>query len=180
MYLASQDFTNDRRVEEETQSAYIQYSQRFDTRMPINAAVGVRYEKTDVSSTALVPVPTGMLWVANNEFSLQFGPRDFTSLEGDYDYVLPSLDFDIEVLDNVKLRASSGMSIGRPGSGDIQGGQTLNQLARIDVGSGQQGNPGAEAAGVDQHRPVGRVVLRRGRTTSRSATSTRTSTTTSA
>jgi TonB-dependent receptor len=141
MYLASSVFQNDRRVEEQSQSAFIQFSQTFDTRMPIHAAVGVRYEKTDVTSRALVPVPTGLLWVANNEFSLQFGPRDFTKLEGDYDYVLPSLDFDIEVLDNVKLRASYGVSIGRPAWGDIQGGRTLNQLARIDVGTGQQGNP---------------------------------------
>jgi TonB-dependent receptor len=44
--------------------------------------------------------------------------------------------------DSVKFRASYGESIGRPGWGDIQGGQTLNQLVRINGGTGQQGNPG--------------------------------------
>ena len=43
-------------------------------------------------------------------------------------------------------RGSYGETIGRPGWDDIQGGQTLNQLARIDGGTGDQGNPGAEAA----------------------------------
>ena len=42
----------------------------------------------------------------------------------------------------MKVRLSYGESIGRPGWGDIQGGQTLNQLARINGGTGQQGNPG--------------------------------------
>jgi TonB-dependent receptor len=42
----------------------------------------------------------------------------------------------------MKLRASVGKSIGRPGWGDIQGGQTLTQLARINGGTGAQGNPG--------------------------------------
>jgi TonB-dependent receptor len=40
------------------------------------------------------------------------------------------------------VRLSYGESIGRPNWGDIQGGQTLNQLARINGGTGAQGNPG--------------------------------------
>ena len=42
----------------------------------------------------------------------------------------------------MKVRASYGETIGRPGWGDIQGGQTLDQLARVDGGTGTQGNPG--------------------------------------
>jgi hypothetical protein len=39
--------------QEESQSAYVQFSQAFDTAMPIHAAVGVRYEYTlDVTSSA--------------------------------------------------------------------------------------------------------------------------------
>jgi TonB-dependent receptor len=142
MYEASDTYTTDRRVEEESQSAYLQYSHTFDTAMPINASLGVRYEKTEVTSSARVPSYTGIAWVAANEFSLQESGSTFTTLEGEYDYVLPSVDFDIGLLENVKLRASWGQSIGRPGWGDIQGGQTLNQLARINGGTGSQGNPG--------------------------------------
>ena len=141
MYEASPVFTTDRRVEEESQSAYLQYGHSFDVAMPMNVAVGVRYEQTDVTSKALVPTATGIVWVANNEFSVQFGAPGFTTLEGDYDYVLPSVDFDIALVDNVKMRASWGKSIGRPQWDQIQGGQTLNQLARINGGTGAQGNP---------------------------------------
>jgi TonB-dependent receptor len=79
--------------------------------------------------------------VANNEFSVQFGEPVFQTLKGDYDYVLPNLDFDIDVRDNLKLRASYGYSIGRPQWDQIQGGLTLDQLARINAGTGDQGNP---------------------------------------
>ena len=41
----------------------------------------------------------------------------------------------------MKLRASYGHSIGRPGWGDIQGGQTVSPLLRINGGSGSAGNP---------------------------------------
>ncbi len=141
LYLASDVFTTDRRTAEDSRSAYLQYSNTWDTAMPIHAAVGVRYESTDVRSTALVPTATGILWVANNEFSVQFGAPGYTTLTGDYSYLLPNLDLAIDLSETMKLRGSYGESIGRPGWGDIQGGQTLSQLARINGGFGAQGNP---------------------------------------
>ena len=141
-YRATDDYTTDRRTEEKSKSGFVQYSHTWDSAMPVHAAIGVRYEQTDVTSSALVPTPTGINWVANNEFSLVTSGSEFTTLSGDYSYVLPSFDFDVDVRENLKLRASVGKSIGRPGWGDIQGGQTLNQLVRINGGNGQQGNPG--------------------------------------
>ncbi|MDZ4814541.1 MAG: TonB-dependent receptor [Pseudomonadota bacterium] len=141
LYLASDVFTTDRRTEEKSKSAYVQYRTTWDLAMPVHAAIGVRYESTDVVSTALVPTATGIVWVANNEFSVQFGAPGYTTLGGSYDYLLPSLDIGVELSESMKLRGSYGESIGRPGWGDIQGGQTLNQLARINGGLGAQGNP---------------------------------------
>ncbi|HEY5807349.1 MAG TPA: TonB-dependent receptor [Povalibacter sp.] len=140
-YLASDVFGTDRRVEEKSKSAYVQFSQSWEWGKPMHATLGVRYEKTDVTSSALVPIATGIAWAGNNEFSVQFSDPDFTTLEGNYDYVLPDLDFSVDLTDDLKLRASYGESIGRPQWGDIQGGQTLNGLARINGGTGQQGNP---------------------------------------
>ncbi len=142
MFLPSSTFTTDRRVEEKSQSAFLQYIKDWDTAMPVRAAVGVRYEETKVTATALVPVAVGINWTAANEYPIQFaGTPGFTTLEGKYRHFLPSLDFDVDVTDRLKARASYGESIGRPGWGDIQGGQTLNALARVDGGTGQQGNP---------------------------------------
>ncbi len=143
MFSPSSTFTTDRRVEEKSQSAYLQYVKDWDWAMPMRSAIGVRYEETKVDAAALVPVATGINWTAANEYPIQFaGSPGFTSLSGRYKHFLPSLDFDVDVTDNIKARASYGESIGRPGWGDIQGGQTLNALARVDGGTGQQGNPG--------------------------------------
>ena len=68
-------------------------------------------------------------------------PRAFETTEGDYDYVLPSLDFAVDLTDSIKARASYGKSIGRPLWDEIQGGRTLDQLVRINGGTGAQGNP---------------------------------------
>jgi TonB-dependent receptor len=141
-YEASNVWGTDRRTKEESSSAYVQYSTTWDAAIPIHMAAGVRYEETDVTSSALVPIATGINWTGNNEFPVQFGAPDFTTLTGTYDYLLPSLDFAFDLRDNFKARLSYGESIGRPGWGDIQGGQTLSQLARIDGGTGAQGNPG--------------------------------------
>ena len=142
-HRASDDFTTDRTTEEKTDSAYLQWKWAFDIgSMPSNLRVGVRYEETKVNSSALVPISTGILWVGTNEFSVTQTEPDFTNLKGDYNYWLPNLDFNIEVRDGVILRASYSETIGRPGRGDIQGGQTLSTQARVDGGTGQQGDPG--------------------------------------
>lgn len=142
-FLATDDYTTDRLTDEESISAYLQYNRSFDIGdRPANVALGVRYEETDVTSSALVPTATGILWVAANEFSVQFEGTDFTTLSGKYDYVLPSVDFDVQLVDDVIVRASYSETIGRPGWGDIQGGQTIDQLIRIDGGLGRQGDPG--------------------------------------
>jgi TonB-dependent receptor len=142
-FCATDDFGTDRITNEESVSAYLQLNRAFEIGgRSANLAVGVRYEETDVTSSALVPIATEIRWAAANEFSVVFGDPDFTTLTGKYDYFLPSLDFKVEVVDDVVMRAAYSHTIGRPGWGDIQGGQTINQLIRIDGGDGQQGDPG--------------------------------------
>src|SRR3546814_12510297 len=96
--------------------------------MPLHVAVGVRYEETEVTSSALVPIPTGLVWAGNNEFTVQFGPDDFTTLRGKYEYWLPSLDLGLELTDSMILRGSYGHSIGRPQWNHLQGGQTIDRF----------------------------------------------------
>ncbi|MEK8033964.1 TonB-dependent receptor [Ideonella sp. DXS29W] len=141
LYRASNVFTTDRRVNEKSQSAFVQYSTDWEWGVPMGMAAGLRYEHTDITSKALVPIATGISWVSNNEFSVAFGAPEFTKLKGSYTYVLPSIDFDADITSKLKARVSYGESIGRPQWDYIQGGQTLNQLARIDGGTGSQGNP---------------------------------------
>ena len=140
-YVAPAEFTTDRLVTEKSLSGYVQYNKDWATAMPMHTSLGMRYEKTDVVSSALVPTATGISWQANNEYSVIFGAPGYTTLEGSYSYLLPSLDFDVDISKDLKFRASYGETIGRPGWGDIQGGQTLDGLARVAGGTGSQGNP---------------------------------------
>ncbi len=141
LYLPKTTFDTDQRTKEESKSLYLQFNTDWDTEWPLHTAVGVRYEKTDVVSTALVPTATSISWVSNNEFPVAFGDPAFTTLTGDYSHVLPTFDADMNIRPDVKVRLSYSHSIGRPRYDQIQGGTVLNTLARVDGGTGTQGNP---------------------------------------
>lgn len=140
-FKPSSDFTDDRRTQERSSSAFLQYSADWEWGVPMNAALGLRYERTRVNSQALVPTVSAIKWVSANEYELVKGTPDFTSLSGKYGYVLPSIDWEAELSSQVKVRASYGETIGRPGWDAIQGGKTLSDF-RFDGGAGNQGNPG--------------------------------------
>ena len=135
-------YDTDRRITEKTASPYIQFNTRFDA-FGRNAHIiaGIRYDRTSVNSSALVPIPVGTRWTGANEFALILGDRDFTRFTGRYDNWLPSIDFDIEPIDNVKLRASYSHTITRADYASLQGGLGLATNPSINNGSGTQGNP---------------------------------------
>jgi TonB-dependent receptor len=142
-FQANPDFTDtDRETKENSSSAFLQYSTAFDMGRPAHFAAGLRYEKTDVTSTALVPFPIGNVWLAANELGLTLSPTGgFTTLKGSYNFALPNLDFDVDLTSSLKARLSWGESIGRPGWGYLQGGQIVNTTARPIGGTATQGNP---------------------------------------
>lgn len=138
-------FTTDRRIQEKTWSPFLQTKHSFDLGTArANLRLGVRYEKTKIESSALVPVPTGTSWVADNEIGLIFGgSSDYTTLKGEYDNWLPAVDFDLAVSSDVKLRASYSNTITRPDYASMQGGITVGQPLRPGGGStAGSGNPG--------------------------------------
>jgi len=141
LYMPKNTFDNDARTEEKSKSAFIQFNTDWDTKLPIRTALGLRYETTDVLSTALVPAAVNISWVSQNELPITFGDPTFTTLTGKYHNLLPSFDSDIEITPDQKIRFSLGETIGRPRYDQIQGGTTLDRLTRTFGGTGNQGNP---------------------------------------
>jgi len=154
-YLASTDYSGatvpgslasrtvgDSRVREKSRSAYLEWSNTFDLAMPLNVAIGVRYEKTEVTGTALQPAPVAVNWAAANEFNLVYSGSEFRTREGEYDYWLPNLDLSLDLNDEMKLRFSAGKTIGRPNWSDLNPALSLGSPARFDGGGGNSGNPG--------------------------------------
>lgn len=139
----------DRRIQEKTISPFVQVNTKFpafgrDARI----IAGVRYDQTTVSSSSLTPVAIGASWNAVGEFNVLYQEdgqgnlvRDFQTTKGSYDNWLPAIDFDIEPIDGVKLRASYSHTITRADYNSLQGGLTLNRQFGIAGGGGLQGNP---------------------------------------
>lgn len=133
----------DRTTNEESESAYVQVHLAQDiASMPANLIVGVRYEATDVTSTAMVPVFVGSRWGGANEIGLEANDEvTETAYKGDYDYVLPNVDFDISPIDSLVVRASYSETIARPTYDQIQGGLLINAGARPAGATANRGNP---------------------------------------
>ena len=135
-------YSVDRRTTEDQAAAFAQLNMSTEVAgMPLSIRLGLRYEQTDVESQALAPNYTAVNWVGGNEFSAVRGDGDFTQLAGDYSNLLPNLDFRLGITDDVVARASFSKTMTRPNYKDIQGGQTIDQLLRVDGGNGSRGNP---------------------------------------
>jgi TonB-dependent receptor len=148
-FCPTYDFDKDEVTTEKSKSIYIQghyVAEPFD--MPMNVYVGLRYEETTVHSAALVPLYDRVEWtIPTNNFDLykQLDAegqtiQGFSEIDGDYDMLLPSLDFDIEVVEDVIFRASKSLTVTRPIYNDLKGALIIDYLGS-DGGGGRRGNP---------------------------------------
>lgn len=128
---------------EESSAFYIQYNFASEAKgRPYDLHIGVRVETTDVTSTSAVAAYNRADWIADTEIALvASGQRDFQTQKGEYEYVLPNLNFNMEVMDDVMFRAAYSETIGRPDYTSIQGGTVLATLADRSGGGGSSGNP---------------------------------------
>lgn len=145
-FRAQPDFTGpdarDWLTTEKTTSAFGQWDHSFDTAIPMSLSVGLRYETTKVVSSSKVTAYSGTNWNAENEVILTGGASAFGGKTGKYSYWLPSIDWDADLADNIKVRASYGVNIGRPGWDQMLGGTQLDNIAnRSTGGTGSSGDP---------------------------------------
>ncbi|WP_322405236.1 TonB-dependent receptor [Massilia luteola] len=127
---------------EKTKALFMQFNTDWDTAMPMHTGVGFRYEKTDVASTGLLKQPTQVNWISQNELPIVFGSQTFQTQTGSYSNFLPTVDWDMDVRDDLKVRASYGVSIGRPRYDQIEGGTTYSATAGVTGTTANRGNPG--------------------------------------
>ncbi|SHG87310.1 TonB-dependent receptor [Ferrimonas marina] len=104
-------------VNEETTAAYVMANLQADLLdMPLNIVAGLRYETTDVTGETRQVTPYALRYESLTELRPQFDAEPVfgaSSLEGDYDYLLPSLDISWEAVDDLLLRFSAGRSLTR-------------------------------------------------------------------
>ena len=105
--------------------------------------IGLRYEKTDVFSKATAPGYSRVEWNEDTATSVT-GVTGIETLSqsADYSQFLPNINFNIEIVEDVMIRAAASKTISRAGYGQLQGGTTINTGGSLSGYSGGSGNPG--------------------------------------
>ena len=146
-YCASNVWTEDKKTKEESEAYYFQITHDTEVSgLPTNLRFGLRYEKTEVTSLASVPKYVNSSWTGGNEFNLIPGDEIIEEpMTGEYDFVLPNLDVNIDFTDEFKGRMSISKTVTRPSYEDIKGGTT--------TGTSYKGMPSA-SRGSPELRPI--------------------------
>ncbi len=124
---ADMNFAADNSVDEDINAIYLQYAYEFELAgRPSNLLLGLRYEETELTSTARMRKPLYRLWQDNNDFQVTIfddsaGKVPF-EVTNEYDNTLPSLDFDIRLRDDLVGRFSASKTISRPNYGNLYAG----------------------------------------------------------
>ncbi|NQD36430.1 TonB-dependent receptor [Permianibacter sp. IMCC34836] len=140
-----------RTIKEEVWAVYAQYRFNGDWgKYPVRAAFGVRYENTDVTSTDQANIPTEVIWESNNDYQVPAGDTAVMYTQtASYDHVLPNLDIDVGLTDDIKARFSYSKTIARARFDSMGaaatglGGPTFPTILPGSIlGGAQSGNPG--------------------------------------
>lgn len=139
-YKGSGNVDVDRTITEEITSFYVAFGGSFEIAgMASNLGLGLRYEDTEVTSISIVSTPSNLSWDGDNDWStVGGGPTLRLEEVSGYDNVLPNIDFDILVAEDVKLRASYSTTIARPGYGQLKTEQTIDNVYQR---TSSKGNP---------------------------------------
>ncbi|HEU4603313.1 MAG TPA: TonB-dependent receptor [Steroidobacteraceae bacterium] len=142
-------FQTNNNIEETSKAVYFQFGLGGELGdMPVHLLLGARYETTDVDAIN-VQLPVQYLqWQDDNDFQVPRtgDPSQAVMLKGKghYNNLLPSLDFDVSITDNLKGRFSYSKTIARANYGNLTVGATPN---------GPNGSTllGAQATGNDNN-----------------------------
>ncbi|WP_441002220.1 TonB-dependent receptor [Pseudocolwellia agarivorans] len=115
-FLAHDAYHTNRTIKEDVTSAFFQFELQGELGgMPYNLNAGLRYATTDVDSIDDITLPNAVVWEGNNDFNVQVGSEaQVFSGSTSYDHLLPSFDFDLEVVEDIKVRFSYSKTIARP------------------------------------------------------------------
>ena len=135
-------------VNEKIFSVYAQF--QWDGELmgvPAGLVVGARFENTKVKAFSRVAQPDRIEWDSDNDFTRVIG-TDVAEItrEGEYNNLLPAIDFRLEPADDVVARVSYSKTIARADYGNLFASQSANipnrPTALDGVAPGTQGNPG--------------------------------------
>lgn len=130
---------------EESLAIYFNLNSEFEfAGRPARINAGIRWEDTDVQGSAFQTFPQALQVTSNTEGQVVFDPNsepEFFVVEENYSVFLPSIDAQVEFVDNHVARFSYGRAIARP---DLNGLRPITTVSdfRPGVSSASSGNPG--------------------------------------
>jgi TonB-dependent receptor len=112
---------SDDRVKEDIWAAYAQVTWKAKIAdHDASLVAGLRYERTTVKSNSLQAIPTAIVWQSDNDFttivSSSYQP---VAASGKYNNLLPSMDFQVNLRDDLIGRFSASRTISRPSYGNL-------------------------------------------------------------
>jgi TonB-dependent receptor len=138
-FAANDPFGTNRTIKEDITAFFTEISLSGELNgKPYNLLAGVRYESTDSTSIANISLPEAVAWEGNNDFNIRFGnAKQDVTLDNSYDHLLPSIDFDIEVAEDMIVRASYSKTIARPTYNNLSAAASVNPPSAPTLISGQ-------------------------------------------
>lgn len=142
-FCVTEDWTTNQSHDETYTSAFVQTNFEYDLGFATaDGSLGVRYEETDIVSSAIVPAYTGLDWTSDAEFATTSTPgsSQVTSAEAGYDHVLPSFDVSLKFENDVIVRTSYSETIARANYNAVIDGVSIGTI-RSDGGDASRGDP---------------------------------------
>ncbi len=135
-------------VSEEIISVYGQFDTSFAVgNSEAKISVGLRYEDTNVTSSAVLTAPTALIQTGDNDFATNTATSSsVVNVSAGYSNFLPHIDFSIDLKPDLIFRASYSNTIARASFGQLSAVSTVNTpsspTALGGIYTGSSGNPG--------------------------------------
>ena len=109
----------------------------------LTMSLGVRDEETDVKSSGLSQLPTGLSLEPNDHtaFNVAYTPVQAVEDRNKYRYLLPNLDFNYALMDDVKLRLDVSRTLTRAPITDLTPDLNVGAGQRVNALNASGGNP---------------------------------------
>jgi TonB-dependent receptor len=130
-------------IQEKTYAPFVTLQQKLNLgTMPLLVNFGVRYDRTDVLTSGIGRLPTTLTVQAadHTAFLIDYTPTQLQTTTNHYAYVLPSLDLNLNVTDELKVRFDASRTETKPPLNEIT--PTLNVGGRVGALTATGNNPG--------------------------------------
>jgi TonB-dependent receptor len=114
--------------------------------MPLKIYAGLRGEYTDVTTIGISSPLTALTVQPSDHTALleEFGPQSPVTGHNNYQYLLPNLDLNLQVADDVQVRFDASRTLTRPPLAQITPVLNLGSGQRVGSMTATSGNPGLE------------------------------------